>query len=73
MLEFGKVFENSGAVFNQNRLYVGLNYEIAKNIKFQLGYMNHYQVRASNKVIDSSNVIWTTLILENLFSQFKKV
>jgi hypothetical protein len=71
-LEFGKAVENSPAVFNQNRLYAGFYYGLMKNVKFNLGYMYLVQERGTGKAIDISNVIWSTLIFENLFSQFTK-
>ncbi len=71
-LEFGKIVNNSAATFNQNRLYAGFSYEVMKSIKFNLGYMYLTQERASGSEFDNSNVIWTILTFENVFSQFKK-
>ena len=71
-LEFGKAVENSPAVFNQNRFYLGFNYTLTKNVKLNLGYMYLVQERGTGKAIDIGNAIWSTLIFENVFSQFKK-
>ncbi len=72
MFEFGKAVENSPAVFNQNRLYAGVNYEVMKNVKFGLGYMYLIQERLSGSAIDISNVLWATATFDNVFSQFSK-
>jgi hypothetical protein len=69
-LEFGKAVRNSAAVFNQNRLYAGMSYEILKNVKFSLAYMYLVQERPTGKAIDHANVLWSILTFENLFSQF---
>jgi hypothetical protein len=71
-LEFGKAVENSPAVFNQNRFYLGFNYTLTKNVKLNLGYMYLVQERGTGKAIDIGNAIWSTLVFENMFSQFKK-
>ena len=69
-LEFGKAVSASPAIFNQNRLYAGLNYEIVKNVKFSLGYMYLLQERPTGKAIDSVNVLWGIITFDNVISQF---
>ena len=71
-LEFGEAVKASPAIFNHNRLYAGFSYEIVKNVKFSLGYMNIIQERFSGKAIDVSNTLWGILSFDNLFSQFFK-
>jgi hypothetical protein len=71
-LEFGKAVRSSPAIFNQNRLYAGFNYEIMKNVKFNLGYMYLVQERPTGKALDKANVLWGILTFDNLFSQFRK-
>ncbi len=72
LLEFGQAVQSSPAIFNQNRLYAGFNYEVMKNVKFNLGYMYLIQERLTGTAIDISNVLWATATFENLFSQFYK-
>ena len=70
LLEFGKAVKNSPAIFNQNRLYIGISYNVTANTKLNLGYVYLVQERASGKALDISNVLWTSLMFDNLFSQF---
>ncbi len=71
-IQFGKAVRGNPNIFDQNRVYVGFNYPITKNIKTSLGYIWGIQERPSGTEIDYSNIIWGVLTFDNLFSQFKK-
>lgn len=71
-LQFGKAVQHNPNVFDQNRLYLGFQYEILKNVKTTIGYIYNIQERASGEEFDKSNMIWTILTFDNLFSQFKR-
>lgn len=71
-IQFGKAIRGNPNIFDQNRVYVGFNYPITKNIKTSLGYIWGIQERPSGTEIDYSNIIWGVLTFDNLFSQFKK-
>ncbi|MEP6846433.1 MAG: DUF2490 domain-containing protein [Panacibacter sp.] len=44
-------------IFDQNRIYVGLNYQPINNIAFQLDYMNAFQERSSGTQFNQGNII----------------
>ncbi len=64
--------KKASPAFNQNRLYAGFGYELAKNVKFSLGYMYLYQARPTGTAEDHSNVLWAMITFDNVFSQFRK-
>ena len=43
MFNFGKNIVKN--VFDQNRIYIGLNYPMNKNLAFEAGYLNWFQQR----------------------------
>jgi hypothetical protein len=66
-LNFGKnVVYNT---FDQNRLFVGLGYQISSHMNVQLGYMNVYQQEASGSNYFSTHAVrlflFQTLDLRN--------
>jgi hypothetical protein len=69
-LQFGKAVHNNPNVFDQNRLYLGFNYEVFKNFKTSLGYIYSFQERTSGDEFDNSNIFWVVLTFDNLVSQF---
>jgi hypothetical protein len=71
-LQFGKAVKNYPNVFDQNRIYGGLSYEVLKNIKLSVGYLKIYQQRNSGKEYDDADCLWIILTIENLFSQFRR-
>jgi hypothetical protein len=71
-VQFGKAVENNPNIFDQNRISIGAGYEIFKNVKFSVSYLNIIQERISGKEIDNANALWVVLNFENIFSQFKK-
>ena len=71
-LEFGEAVKQSAAVFNHNRIYMGFSYELVRNVKFSLGYMNYFQERPSGNEFDNVDALWAILIFDNVFSQFKR-
>ncbi len=71
-IQFGKAVRGNPNIFDQNRLYAGLNFPFTKNIKGSLGYVWGIQARNSGKEIDYYNFLWGVLTFDNLFSQFNK-
>ncbi|HUQ65016.1 MAG TPA: DUF2490 domain-containing protein [Flavitalea sp.] len=69
-IQFGRAVHNNPNVFDQNRLYVGFNYEIFKNFELDLGYIYVFQERKSGEEFDNVNMVWLVLTFDNLFSQF---
>lgn len=47
--------------FDQNRIYIGLNYTVHKNINVEAGYLNWYQQRASGNQFYSRDIISFTI------------
>lgn len=43
--------------FDQNRIYIGLNYAVHKNINVEVGYLNWYQQRAAGNQFYSRDII----------------
>lgn len=72
MLQFGKAVENNAGFFDQNRMYAGFQYEVLKNVKFNLGYLYTIQQRPSGKEFDQINTLWAIVTFDNLLSQFFK-
>ncbi len=70
--EFGEAVKPSPVVFSQNRLYAGVSYEVMKNVKFTVAYMNVYLARSSGNEFDNASVLWAILAFDNVFSQFKR-
>lgn len=71
-IQFGKAVKSNPNVFDQNRLYAGINYELLKNVKISVGYIYGFQERNSGKEFDNINTFWIILNFDNLFSQFKE-
>jgi hypothetical protein len=71
-LQFGPAVRGAPNVFDQNRIGIGASYELVKNVKLSVSYVNFQQERNSGKDFDNANVLWAVLTLDNLFSQFKK-
>jgi len=71
-LQFGKAVKDNPNVFDQNRLYLGFNYEILKNVKTSVGYIYGFQERNSGKDFDNINTFWVVLNFDNIFSQFAR-
>lgn len=72
LLQFGEKLNIDYTLFDQSRLFIGFNYEIIKNIKLEVGYLNVLQQRRSVIEFDRQNALWFTITLDNVFSQFKK-
>ncbi len=71
-VQFGRAVRNNPNIFDQNRAYAGLSYEVVKNVKLSAGYLKFYQARSSGNEFDDANALWVILTLDNLFSQFRK-
>jgi hypothetical protein len=72
MLQFGRAVKNNPNVFDQNRIYLGISYELLKNIRITPGYLFTIQERNSGKEFDYINTFWVILTFDNLLSQFHK-
>lgn len=71
-VQFGRAVRANPNVFDQNRLFAGINIGLSRNVKASLGYMYVIQERSSGREFDHSNVLWTVLTFDNVLSQFKK-
>jgi hypothetical protein len=54
---YDELFINAGTqivtnVFDQNRIYAGLNYDILKNVSVEVGYLNWFQQRPDGRFFD---------------------
>lgn len=55
MFNFGKNIVKN--VFDQNRIYIGLNYPMNKNLAFEAGYLNWFQQRLSGTDFYNRDII----------------
>lgn len=55
MFNFGKNIVKN--VFDQNRIYIGLNYPMDKNLAFEAGYLNWFQQRPSGTDFYNRDII----------------
>jgi len=69
-LQFGKAVKANPNVFDQNRLYAGFNYQLFKNIRTELGYLNVIQQKRSGTEFDLQNALFFVVHFDNVFSQF---
>src|ERR1700754_1616115 len=53
-IQFGKVIRNNPNVFDQNRIAAGFSYEVIRNIKLSISYLNILQERNSGKDFDDA-------------------
>jgi len=72
LVQFGKAVRNNVTIFDQNRLFAGFSYEVIRNIKLGMSYINIVQQRNSGRVFDQAHALWVVLTFDNLFTQFKK-
>ncbi len=59
---FDEIFINigggvTGQYFNQNWIYIGLNYIVNKKMKVKLGYMNQYLMKSDNVHVESNHTL----------------
>ncbi len=71
-LQFGKSVKNNPNIFDQNRISTGFSYEVLRNIKISISYLNILQERISGKQFDNAHTLWIVVTFDNLFSQFKE-
>lgn len=57
-VQFGPAVRNNPNIFDQNRIALGVNYEVAKNVKLTVSYLNILQQRISGKAVDNAHVLW---------------
>lgn len=72
LIQFGKAVRMNSNVFDQNRLSAGFSYEVVKNIRTSISYLNILQQRNSGKDFDDAHALWIILQFDSLFSQFKR-
>ena len=66
-----ELFINAGSeiitnVFDQNRVYAGLNYDILKNLSFEVGYLNLFQQQPNGSFFDRDILRFTVFHKLNL-------
>jgi hypothetical protein len=67
-----EVFINGGSAttgyktFDQNRVFLGLGYNITTNIAIETGYLNQYVYHAHDTNFDSNHIWQVTLIFDNI-------
>lgn len=71
-IRFGKAVKGNANVFDQNRIAAGVSYEVLRNIKAGIHYLNICQQRVNGKDFDNANVLWVVLTLDNLFTRLSK-
>jgi hypothetical protein len=59
MLNFGNQIVNN--IFDQNRIYIGLNYKISDNVAFEAGYLDVFQQQLKAGFFYDRNIIRLTL------------
>jgi hypothetical protein len=70
-LQMGHAVYNKPNIFDQNRVYLGFNYELFRNFKTSIGYVYGIQERSSGEEFDNMNMLWVVLTFENVFTQFR--
>lgn len=71
-LQFGRAVRSNPNVFDQNRIYGGMNYGLSKRVRLGLGYIYQIQERNSGKEFDHANVLFGVLTLDNVLTGLKK-
>lgn len=71
-IQFGKAVRNNPNVFDQNRIAAGFSYEVLRNIKVTISYLNIIQERNSGRDFDDAHTVWVVLLFDNVFSQFRR-
>ena len=72
-IQFGKAVRNNPNVFDQNRITAGASYEVFKNIRCSLSYLNILQQRINGKDFDNANALWIVIAFENIFGKTGKM
>ena len=70
-LQLGHAVYNKPNIFDQNRVYLGFNYELLRNFKTSVGYVYGFQERSSGDEFDNMNMWWLVLTFDNVFTQFR--
>ena len=71
-LQFGEAVHDKPNVFDQNRIYLGFEYEVFRNLTTSLGYVYGVQERGSGDEFDNMNMLWLVLTFDNVFTQFRR-
>jgi hypothetical protein len=72
LFQFGEAVQDFPSLFDQNRTAIGFNYQLIKNIRIELAYMYVFQQRRKAPTFDVQKTLSFTLILDNIFTQWKK-
>jgi len=73
-----EAFMNGGSkvtgykLFDQNRVFLGLGYNITDDISFETGYYNQFSYHAHDTNFDSNHIWQVTLIFDNLTKEHKE-
>ena len=70
-IQFGEAVKDNPNVFDQDRINVGVSYEVVKNVKVTASYLKILQSRISGREFDDANALWVILTFDNLFSQLR--
>lgn len=53
-------------LFDQNRIFAGIGYNITNDITLEAGYFNQYQIHAHNTNYDMNHIFQLSLIIDNI-------
>ena len=73
LVQFGEGVKDRSTVFDQDRVSLGVAYEVVKNVKVSMSYLKIVQAKAAAKEYDDINGLWMVITFDNLFSQFKSI
>jgi hypothetical protein len=78
LIVFDEVFANLGSkvtgnrFFDQNRVFVGVGYNVTNDIAIETGYFNQFQQHAHDVHFDMNHVWQLSLIIDNLNPKVRK-
>jgi hypothetical protein len=73
LIQFGEAVKDRTSLFDHNRINFGVAYEVVKNVKISVSYLNVLQARAVARDYDDTQALWMIVTFDNLFSQFKSI
>jgi hypothetical protein len=73
LMQFGEAVRDRSSAFDQDRINLGLAYEVVKNVKVSVSYLKVLQARTAAKEYEDTNALWMVVTFDNLFSQFKSI
>jgi len=72
-VQFGNGFNERFGIFDQNRLFLGLNIPISDKLNVEFGYMNVYQERGILPNFAMQHNLWINCIFQNLFKKRNEI